>query len=101
MATIAFVTLVGCSTQPAERPRTSLPAERPCCRSVESTPSRSAIVRTAAKLVGAKTIESNGRRIAYDCAGVTRAVFLKHGIDLYDGEPSDPYANGVQIIHSH
>ena len=101
MAAIAIVTLVGCATQPAERPRASLPAERPCCRSVEGTPSRSAIVRTAAKLVGAKTIESNGRRIAYDCAGVTRAVFLKHGIDLYDGEASDPYANGVQIIHSH
>ena len=101
MATIAITTLVGCATQQTERPRVSLPPERPCCRSVESTPSRSAIVRTAAKLVGAKTIESNGRRIAYDCAGVTRAVFLKHGIDLYDGEPSDPYANGVRIIHSH
>jgi hypothetical protein len=101
MATIAIVTLVGCATQPAERPRASLPAERACCQSVERMPSRSAIVRTAAKLVGAKTIESNGRRIAYDCAGVTRAVFLKHGIDLYDGEPSDPYANGVRIIHSH
>ena len=58
-------------------------------------------MRTAATLVGAKTIESNGRRIAYDCAGVTRAVFLKHGIDLYDGEASDPDANGVRIIHSH
>ena len=64
-------------------------------------PSRSAIVRTAAKLVGAKTIESNGRRIAYDCAGVTRAIFLKHGIDLYDGDASDPDANGVRLIHSH
>jgi hypothetical protein len=51
--------------------------------------------------VGAKTITSNGRRIAYDCAGVTRAVYLKHGIDLYDGEASDPDANGVRIIHSH
>ena len=106
IAAIAIVTLVGCATQQTERPRTSLPTERPCCRSIEgtprvATPSRSAIVRTAVKLVGAKTIESNGRRIAYDCAGVTRAVFLKHGIDLYDGEVGDPYANGVQIIHSH
>ena len=101
MATIAIVTLVGCTTPPVERPRVSAPELRPCCRSVERMPSRSAIVRTAAKLVGAKTIESNGRRIAYDCAGITRAVFLKHGIDLYDGEASDPYANGVQIIHSH
>ena len=101
MATIAIATLVGCATQPAERPRASLPTERFCCQSGERMPSRSAIVRTAAKLVGAKTIKSNGRHIAYDCAGVTRAIFLKHGIDLYDGEASDPDANGVRIIHSH
>jgi hypothetical protein len=100
MATIAIVTLVGCVT-PIERPRPSLPIERLCCRSVDRVPSRSAIARTAAKLVGAKTIESNGRRIAYDCAGVTRAVFLRHGIDLYDSEPIDPHANGVRIIHAH
>jgi hypothetical protein len=101
LAAIAVVTLVGCATQPVERPRAPLSIERPCCRSAEPTLSRNAIVRTAAKLVGAKTIESNGRRIAYDCAGVTRAVFLKHGIDLYDGAASDPDANGVRIIHSH
>ena len=101
MATIAIVTLVGCTMPPAERPRASAPEERPCCGSIERGPSRSAIVRTAAKLVGAKTIESNGRRIAYDCAGLTRAVFLKQGIDLYGGEPSDPHANGVQIIYEH
>ena len=101
MAAIAVVTLVGCSTHPIERPRVSLPTERPCCRSVEHVPNRTAIVRTAAKLVGAKMIESNGRRIAYDCAGVTRAVFLKHGIDLYDSEPIDSHANGVRIIHAH
>jgi hypothetical protein len=101
MATIAIVTLVGCATQPNERPRASLPTEYPCCRSVEPVPSSSAIVRTAANLVGAKTIVSNGRRIAYDCAGVTRAVFLRHGIDLYDSKPIDPHANGVRIIHAH
>ena len=101
MATIAIVTLVGCATQPAERSRASLPTERPCCESVEGMPNRSAIVRTAAKLVGAKTIVSNGRRIAYDCAGITRAVFLKHGIDLYDSSAVDSDANGVRIIYSH
>ena len=101
MAAIAVVTLVGCATQPIEHPRAPLSIERHCCRSAEPGPSRSAIVRTAATLVGAKTIKSNGRRIAYDCAGVTRAVFLKHGIDLYDSEASDPNANGVRIIHSH
>jgi hypothetical protein len=58
-------------------------------------------VRTAAKLVGAKTIKSGGRRIAYDCAGVTRAIFLKHGIDLYESGASDPNTNGVQLIYNH
>jgi len=101
MATIAIVTLVGCTTSPVERLRPSAPEARPCCRSVERIPSRSAIVRTAAKLVGAKTIESNGRRVSYDCAGVTRAIFLKHGIDLYDSSASDPDANGVRLIHAH
>jgi hypothetical protein len=98
---IAIVTLVGCAMPPVEHPRTSAPEVSSCCRSVERQPSRNAIVRTAAKLVGAKTIQANGRRIVYDCAGVTRAVFLKHGIDLYDGEPSNPDANGVRIIHEH
>jgi hypothetical protein len=101
MAAIAVVTLVGCATQPIEHPRTAVPTDRACCRSVERVPSRSAIVQTAAKLVGAKTIESNGRHIAYDCAGVTRAVFLKHGIDLYDSSANDPEANGVRLIHAH
>ena len=101
MASLAIVTLVGCTMSPTEHPRISAPKTRPCCRSVDLAPSRTAIVQTAAKLVGATTVESNGRHIAYDCAGVTRAVFLKHGIDLYGGEQSDPYANGVRIIHAH
>jgi hypothetical protein len=101
IATIASVTLVGCAARTSERPRASAPEARPCCRSVELAPSRTAIVRTAAKLVGANTIESKGRHIAYDCAGVTRAIYLKHGIDLYSGEPSDPNANGVRLIHAH
>jgi len=101
IATIASVTLVGCATRPIERPRASAPEARPCCRSVELAPSRTAIVRTAAKLVGANTIESKGRHIAYDCAGVTRAIFLKHGIDLYDSSANDPEANGVRLIHAH
>jgi hypothetical protein len=101
IATIASVTLVGCAMRPTEHPRASAPEARPCCRSVELAPSRIAIVRTAAKLVGAKTIESKGRHIAYDCAGVTRAIFLKHGIDLYDSSANDPEANGVRLIHAH
>jgi len=101
MATIAIVTLVGCATSPTERPRVSAQKASPCCRSVEPALSQTAIVQTAVKLLGATTVESNGRHIAYDCAGVTRAVFLKHGIDLYDGELSDSHANGVRIIHAH
>jgi hypothetical protein len=84
MAILAIFTLVSCGTTPTIH-----------------APSRSAIVQTAAKLVGAKTIVSNGHRIAYDCAGVTRAVFLKHGIDLYDSTLSNPDANGVRLIHAH
>jgi len=101
MATIAIVTLAGCATPPVEHPRASAPGARACCRSVERAPSRSAIVRTAARFVGAKTIESNGRHIAYDCAGVTRAIFLKHGIDLYENSANDSEANGVRLIHAH
>ncbi len=100
LAAIAVMTLVGCATQ-VEHPRVPLSLERPCCRFVEPAPSRRAIVQTAAKLVGAKTIVSNGRRIAYDCAGVTRAVFLRHGIDLYGSSDSDPEANGVRLIYAH
>lgn len=101
MATITIMTLVGCATPPVERPRIPTQEARPCCRSVEVAPSRNAIVRTAARLVGARTIESSGRRIAYDCAGVTRAIFLEHGIDLYDSGTHDPKANGVRLIFAH
>ena len=66
-----------------------------------SLPSRSAIIESAARLVGARTITSQGRRIGYDCAGVTRAIFLEHGIDLYRGAVNDPKGNGVRLIHNH
>lgn len=52
-------------------------------------------------LIGATTIESHGRRIAYDCAGVTRAVYLAHGIDLYDDGVADGKENGVRLIYNH
>ncbi len=66
-----------------------------------SLPSRSAIVESAARLIGARTITSQGKRIAYDCAGVTRAIFLEHGIDLYRGTFNDSKGNGVRLIHNH
>jgi NlpC/P60 family len=66
-----------------------------------SLPSRLAIVESAGRLVGARTLTSQGKRIAYDCAGVTRAIFLEHGIDLYRGAFNDPKGNGVRLIHNH
>ena len=69
--------------------------------SLASLSSRSAIVESAARLVGARTITSQGKHIAYDCAGVTRAIFLEHGIDLYRGAFNDPKRNGVRLIHDH
>lgn len=100
MAMVALVTLVGCATAPPER-TTPVPGHGRCCRSAVVTPTRTAIVRTAIKLVGATTIESRGQRIAYDCAGVTRAIYLEHGIDLYEGGSADPKANGVRLIYAH
>ncbi|MDH4186730.1 MAG: NlpC/P60 family protein, partial [Nitrospira sp.] len=99
---LTILTLTGCATAQDKRPRDhAAVGERSCCRSSNQSPSRAAIVRTAAKLVGARTIESNGRRIGYDCAGVTRAIFLEHGIDLYDTGAQDLRANGVRLIYAH
>jgi hypothetical protein len=98
---VAVATLVGCATATKDRAH-PLPAADPgCCKSVEASSRRSAVVRTASKLVGATTIQFNGKRITYDCAGVTRAIFLAHGIDLYDSVTVDPKANGVRLIHNH
>lgn len=97
---IALMTLVGCtSTTPDQRDPQKVEGSR-CCQRVEATPRRAAIVRTAARLVGANTIEVNGRRIVYDCAGVTRAIYLEHGIDLYEGLSSGDRANGVRLIYA-
>src|SRR5690348_4652477 len=95
---VMVLTLIGCSEMQRDQTATST---QPCCPSPEPTASRSAIVRSAAKLVGARTIEVHGRRIAYDCAGVTRAVFLEHGIDLYQSRSADEQANGVRLIYNH
>ena len=85
---VAVATLVGCATTTGDRARRA-PFEPSCCKSVEATPRRAAVVRTAAKLVGATTIQANGKRIAYDCAGVTRAIEIVeralaiHGAPVY------------------
>lgn len=97
---VALATLVGCATPTADRPRPST-SETSCCKSVQASSRRAAIVQTASKLVGATAIQVNGKWIAYDCAGVTRAIFLAHGIDLYESGSPDPKANGVRLIHHH
>lgn len=94
---------------PSQPPRPSRPAQPPATTPPEphavplltSLPSRSAIVQSAARLVGARTITSQGKRIAYDCAGVARAVYLEHGIDLYRATSRDVNANGVRLIYNH
>ena len=93
LAAIAITGCAGSRTIPTDRPA--------CCQREEASPHRAAIVRTATQLIGISTLEVNGRPIAYDCAGVTRAIFLKHGIDLYDSSARDPNANGVRLIDAH
>ena len=85
---VAFATLVGCATSTEDRlsadrsPQTA--SEPPCCKSIEASSRRAAIVRTASNLVGATAIQVNGKWIAYDCAGVTRAIFLAHDFGRLD-----------------
>lgn len=98
---ITVATLVGCAGVARDRTAPISSDNQDCCRTVTATPRRTAIVRTATQLIGARTIDVNGRRVAYDCAGVARAIYLKHGIDLYQGAHGDPQANGVRIIHAH
>ncbi len=96
-----LVAVANCAGPSTERSRINTVPMRDCCRAASSDARHDAIVRTAAELVGARTIESGGRRIAYDCAGVTRAVYLAHGIDLYDGGHQKTQANGVRLIFDH
>lgn len=84
----------------ARRPAPSTAVNRPASV-VTPLPSRPAIVQSATRLIGARAITSQGQRITYDCAGVTRAIFLEHGIDLYRGAVNEPQGNGVRLIHNH
>lgn len=93
--------LSGCAGPALEGRRTPVAPLPDCCRTIQPNRGQAAIVKTAAGLVGATTIESNGRRIRYDCAGVTRAIYLAHGIDLYQGNEGTGKENGVRLIHNH
>ena len=98
---LAVLIAAGCTMGTVNRGEA--PAKRPlaCCRSAAATPAQQAVVETAAHLVGARTIEVRGRWIPADCAGVTREIFLRHGIDVYTGGEAGPDANGVRLIHGH
>ncbi|MES4786909.1 MAG: hypothetical protein C4294_15070 [Nitrospiraceae bacterium] len=39
--------------------------------------------------------------MTYDCAGVARAVYLAHDIDIYDDGQDGAGANGVRLIYLH
>lgn len=71
-----------------------------CCVLKSGNRMQNAAADTAARLVGARTVRSGNRFISYDCAGITRAVFLAHGIDLYEGTASEQIT-GVRRIHAY
>ena len=93
--------LTACTAPSSQGLRQAVTPIPDCCRASHSDVRQQAIVRTAVNLVGATTIESQGRRLSYDCAGVTRAVYLVHGIDLYSEGAGDGRTNGVGLIYNH
>lgn len=113
----ALLLLVACAGPPRERvqvrqgerlsPQPSSSAAVPnsdareCCRPGASSAWRDAVVRTAVGLLGARTVNINGTSVQYDCAGVARAIFLRHGVDLYESRFVSRQANGVRLIHQH
>ena len=93
--------LTACAAPSSQGLRQAVTPIPDCCRASHIDTRQQAIVRTAVNLVGATTIESQGRRISYDCAGVTRAIYLAHGIDLYSDGSADGRTNGVGLIYNH
>ncbi len=98
---ILVAVLSACAAPSSQGPRRAVTPLPDCCRTTNADARQQAIVRTAVNLVGATTIESQGRRINYDCAGVARAIYLAHGIDLYEGSAAEGPSNGVGLIYSH
>jgi hypothetical protein len=100
-STVAVLTLAGCTTSPVEQTRVVPPGGRPCCKAGGSSVTRADVVRSATRLVGADVVEVNGRRVVEDCAGVARAIYLEHGVDLYSDAAGDSKTNGVRLIYTH
>jgi len=91
--------VVGCASGPSPHPTLS-PVSR-CCEKGEPTLTRYQAVQVAAQLVGRTELESHGRELTTDCAGVTRAIFLQQGIDLYAVPAAGRDMNGVRLIYAH
>jgi len=53
------------------------------------------IAKTAREYLGARAIVADGRRFPDDCTGLVRAVFFRHGIDLFRQAEGD---SGVAAI---
>lgn len=113
LAGLAAGLLAGCAgsvrpeppvTRPAARPAPAAPAperRHDCCVVATPSPAQRAIAHTASAFVGARRVTAAGRRFPFDCSGLARAVYLRHGIDLYDGVETDDAANGVRLIYRH
>jgi hypothetical protein len=93
--------LMGCPGPAFDRSRPVVAPADDCCSAGNVIQRRKAIAKTAAKLVGARTIQYKGRKIRYDCAGVTRAIYLANGIDLFKDHGSRRGANGTKLIYNH
>ncbi|MGE3152879.1 MAG: hypothetical protein AB7G48_04710 [Nitrospiraceae bacterium] len=99
LSSVILIAVVACAGPSGDR--SVRVSARGCCMAGETVAPQQAVAQTAASLVGARMVEVNGRRIAYDCAGVTRAIYLKHGIDLYENTEETRQANGVRLIYHH
>lgn len=101
LATGMVALLVGCPAPAFDVARPVKAPERHCCPAESVQQLRHAIALTATKLVGARTIKHKGRLIKYDCAGVTRAIYLANGIDLFKNPGRNRRTNGTTIIYDH
>ncbi len=58
----------------------------------------SALAATAREFVGQRTVSVAGKRFPDDCTGLVRAVYARHGVDLFAGGVADGTDNGVTAI---
>lgn len=93
--------LAGCPAPAFDMARPVKTPETTCCHAGDIAGRRLAVAKTAARLVGARTIQYKGKRIRYDCAGVTRAIYLANGIDLFKNPGRSRRGNGTTLIYDH